>query len=204
MGEESSFDVLKTYLEARASFTSEELAFIRTKFIPITLRRGEFLQRAGEVARYTGFIAAGCMRKYAIDATGKEHIVTFAPETWWVVDGVSLTSGTPAQFFIDAIEDSNLLLIDPASHEQLVERVPGYAAAYRLGLQRAAAARDRRIVRTLSASARERYLEFLETYPSIAARVPQWMLASYLGVSAETVSRIRKALCQERGRSSAV
>jgi CRP-like cAMP-binding protein len=131
MGVKSSFDVLKTYLEARGSFTAEEFALLRTKFIPLTLRRGEFLQRAGAVAKYTGFIASGCARKYTIDTTGKEHIVAFAPETWWVADGISLTTGTPSQFFIDAIEDSDLLLIDPASHEQLVERVPGYEAAYR-------------------------------------------------------------------------
>ena len=142
MGRKSSFDVLKTYLEARGSFTAEEFAFLRTKFTALTLRRGEFLQRAGTLARYTGFVAWGCARKYAIDATGKEHIVAFAPETWWVADGVSLTTGTPSQFFIDAIEDSDLLLIDAASHEQLVERVPGYAAAYRRTLQRAAASRD--------------------------------------------------------------
>src|SRR5262245_56463259 len=137
MGEESSFDVLKTYLEGRASFTGEEFVFIRKKFIPLILRRGEFLQRAGELAKCTGFVAAGCMRKYVIDATGKEHIVSFAPETWWVADGVSLTSATPAQFFIDAIEDSNLLLIEPASHEELVEKVPGYAATYRKALESA-------------------------------------------------------------------
>jgi hypothetical protein len=86
-------------------------------------------------------------------------------------------------YFIDAIEDSDILLIDPPSHEQLVGRVPGYAAAFRMGLQRRAAAREERIVNTLSKSAEERYLDFLETYPSIVTRVPQWMLASYLGVS---------------------
>jgi len=204
MGRQSSFDVLKTYLEARGSFTAQEFAFIRTKFIPLSLSRGEFLQRSGTVAKYTGFVALGCARKYTIDAAGKEHIVAFAPETWWVADGVSLTTGTPSQFFIDAIEDSDLLLIDPASHEELVEKVPGYGVAYRRALQKAAAARDGRIARALSASARERYLEFLETYPSIVARVPQRMLASYLGVSPETVSRIRKALWQERGRESTV
>src|SRR5262245_8134302 len=204
MGEKASFDVLKTYLEIRASFTDAEFAFIRTMFNLLTLRRGEFLQRAGEVAKYTGFVAAGCMRKYLIDAAGKEHIVSFAPENWWVTDGVSLESGTPSQFFIDAIEDSDLLLIDPVSHEEIVGRVPGYAAAYRRGVSRAAAARDNRIARALSASPRERYLEFLEVYPSIAARVPQWMLASYLGVAPETISRIRNALARGRGRSSAV
>jgi len=203
MGQKSSFDVLKTYLETRGSFTAEEFAFLRTKFIPLTLRRGEFLQRAGAVAKYTGFVASGCARKYIIDATGKEHIVAFAPETWWVADGTSLTTGTPSEFFIDAIEDSDLLLIDPASHEQLVETISGYAAAYRKAVQKAAAARDARIARALSASARQRYLEFVETYPSIVARVPQRMLASYLGVSPETVSRIRKALSRARSPTEA-
>src|SRR5262245_62262463 len=124
MGRKSSFDVLKTYLEARGSFTAEEFAFLRTKFIPLTLRRGEFLQRAGTVAKYTGFVARGCARKYAIDSTCKEHIVAFAPETWWVADGVSLTTAMPSQFFIDVIDDSDRLLIYPASHDRLVDRIP--------------------------------------------------------------------------------
>ena len=129
-----------------------------------------------------------------IDETGKEHIISFAPETWWVTDGLSLASETPSQYFIEAVEESDVLLIDAPSHEQIVQRVPGIAAAYRRGLQRAAAARDERIARAMSGSARERYQEFLKTYPSIAARVPQWMLASYLGITPETVSRIRKDL----------
>ena len=120
----------------------------------------------------------------------------FAPETWWLADNTSLAAGSPSQYFIDAIEDSDLLLIDPASHEKLVEQIPGYAAAFRRGLQKHAAAKDQRIVKSLSTSAEERYLDFLKTYPSIATRVPQWMLASYLGVSPETVSRIRKNLSQ--------
>jgi len=112
-------------------------------------------------------------------------------------DNISLTEGTPSQYFIDAIEDSDVLLIDPPSHEKLVERIPGYAAAFRKGLQRRAAAREERIANTMSKSAEERYLDFLATYPSIVMRVPQWMLASYLGVSPETVSRIRKKLSRK-------
>ncbi len=192
----SGFDVLRAYLESRAAFTEQELAFVRSVFLAQSLRSGEFLQRGGEVARYAAFVAKGCLRSYVIDAKGKEHIVLFAPETWWLADNTSLTARSPSQYFIEAIEDSDLLLIDPASHEKLVEHIPGYAAAFRWGLQKHAAAEDQRIVKSLSTSSEERYLDFLKIYPSIATRVPQWMLASYLGVSPETVSRIRKNLSQ--------
>jgi CRP-like cAMP-binding protein len=155
------------------------------------------LQRAGEVPTYAAFVARGCLRSYVIDAKGKEHVVQFAPENWWLADSTSLTARTPTQYFIDAIEDSDLLVIDGPGHQHVIERVPGYAAALRAGLQRHAAAKDERIVKSLSASAEERYLTFMNTYPSIAQRVPQWMLASYLGVSPETVSRIRKSLSRK-------
>ena len=163
-------------------------------FLHRRLEAGEFLQRAGEVTRYAAFVATGCLRNYVIDAKGKEHIVQFAPETWWLADSTSLNNRTPSLYFIDAIEDSDVLMIDGPSHLALVEHVPGYGAAFRTGLQRHAAAKDQRIVSSLSASAEERYLEFLRVYPSIALRVPQAMLASYLGMTPETVSRIRKNL----------
>ena len=194
-----SFAVLKEYLAARGSISDTEFALIDSLFVPAQLRAREFAQRAGNVATHAIFVAKGCLRSYAIDAHGREHIIQFAPETWWLADAASLATGSPSSFYIDAIEDSELLLVDPAAHERIVESVPGYAAAFRRGLQRHAAAKDERIVRTLAASAEERYLEFLKTYPSIATRVPQRMLASYLGVSPETVSRIRRKL-SEQGR----
>ena len=190
----SSFDVLRAYLEARASFSSGDMDVVRRHFTPATLPAGEFLQRAGEVARQAAFVAAGCLRSYVIDADGKEHVVQFAPETWWLADGASLMTRTPSQYFIDAIEDSKLLLIDSPSQQQLVETVPGYAAAFRTGLQRHNAAKDQRIVSSLTTTAEERYVEFVARYPSLIQRVPQWMVASYLGVSPETISRIRKGL----------
>ena len=109
----------------------------------------------------------------------------------------SLNNRTPSPYFIDAIEDSEVLLLDGPSHLKLVDQVAGYAAAFRNGLQRHAAAKDQRIVSSLSASAEERYLEFLRVYPSIAQRVPQLMLASYLGMTPETISRIRKNLSRK-------
>jgi CRP-like cAMP-binding protein len=190
----SAFTVLRAYLEARATFSEADVEHVRRAFLFRRLAAGEFLQRAGDVVRHAAFIATGCLRNYVIDAKGKEHIVQFAPETWWLADATSLRDGTPTTFFIDAIEDSSVLLIDGRSHMDLLEHVAGYAAAFRAGLQKHVAAKDQRIVSNLSASAEERYLQFLETYPSIVLRVPQAMLASYLGMTPETVSRIRKNL----------
>ena len=193
----SEFHRLRAYLECRGTFTEEEFAFLEPLFLPRTLRAGEFLQRTGDGVTHAAFVATGCLRKYVLDAKGKEHIVQFAPENWWVGEGPGVAPGTPAQYFIDAVEDSHLLLFDAASHQRAIEHVPAYAAGFRDGLQRAAAAKEHQIINTLSMSAEERYEEFLKKYPSIAVRVPQFMLASYLGVSPETLSRIRKNRSRE-------
>ena len=192
----SAFGVLHTYLEARASFSdamiSKASCSARSTIdglaagdVPAAGRRHYPLRRVR---------GAGCLRNYVIDGKGKEHIVQFAPETWWLADSTSLNDGTPSMYFVDAIEDSEVLLIDGVSHQRLVDDIPGYAAAFRTGLQRHAAAKDQRIVSSLTATAEERYLEFLRVYPSIVQRVPQAMLASYLGMTPETLSRIRKNL----------
>jgi CRP-like cAMP-binding protein len=192
----SAFAVLRGYLDARATFSEGDFSTVRQAFIHRRLAAGEYLQRAGEVSRYAAFVAIGCLRNFVIDARGKEHIVQFGPETWWIADSISLSKGTPSAYFIEAVEDSELLLIDPAGQQHLIDRVPAYAASFRIGLQRHAAAKDQRIVSSLSATAEERYLEFLQTYPSIVQRVPQTMLASYLGMTPETLSRIRKNLAR--------
>lgn len=195
-GKSSAFDVLRRYLSERATFSEDDFAVVRRAFIDKRLDAGEFLQRGGDVTSHAAFVASGCLRNYVIDAKGKEHIVQFAPETWWLADSNSLNTRAPSQYFIDAIEDSELLLIDAPSHQGLVDNVAAYAASFRSGLQRHNAAKDQRIVSALSATAEERYLQFLATYPSIVRRVPQMMLASYLGITPETLSRIRKSLSQ--------
>lgn len=169
-----------------------QFELIQTVFTPKHLKKGEFLLREGEVAKYGAFVAKGCLRSYVIDNKGKEHIVQFAPENWWLTDLQSMINHVPTLYFMDAIEPTDVLLIDAPGHQELLATIPGYQAAFQTGRQNHAAAKDHRIIASLTATAEERYQNFLHTYPSIAQRVPQRMLASYLGISPETLSRIRK------------
>jgi CRP/FNR family transcriptional regulator, anaerobic regulatory protein len=191
------FDRFRAFCERSASFSEEEFAYMQGLLLPKTFRKGEYLLREGEVAKFGVFVANGCLRSYTIDSKGKEHILQFAPEDWWIGNLESAMTGKPSAYFIDAIEDTDVLLQDQFSFQSMM-KLPGFSTAFREGIQKSASAKDKRILESLSASAEERYIAFLHKYPSIAQRVPQHMLASYLGVSPETLSRVRKQMSRKK------
>ena len=193
------FDKLRAYCERHTTtITEEEYALMQSLFLPKKFKKGEFLLREGEISKYGAFVTRGCLRSYTVDTKGKEHIVQFAPEEWWIGNIESMRSGSPSAYFIDAIEDTEALLVDRPSFQKVIENVPAFASSFHTGIQKHANAKDQRIIASLSASAEERYTGFLQKYPSIAQRVPQHMLASYLGVSPETLSRIRKQMSRKK------
>jgi len=186
------FEVLLAYFERNFTLRAEDILIIKSILLPKTMKKGDFLLREGEVPKYGAFVCKGFLRSYLIDNKGKEHIIQFAPENWWISAKPDGTQQTPSSIFIDAIEDSEVLLIDRAGHITLMEKIPGYTASFLSGMQKRGEAKEKRIVHSLAATAEERYNDFLQTYPNIVQRIPQHMLASYLGITPETVSRIRR------------
>lgn len=174
--------------------TAEQLRAIEALFEPRLLVRHEVLVRADEVARVGAFVARGCLRSFVVDAKGKEHVIQFAPENWWISDQNSLSRREPAQFTIDAVEDSEVLLFDATFFRKLSQLTPAFTEFFHRLLQNNVRTLQRRLVLTLSASAEQRYVDFGQTYPTLARRLPQRMIASYLGVTPESLSRIRREL----------
>jgi CRP-like cAMP-binding protein len=139
-----------------------------------------------------GFVTRGLFRTYVIDASGNERFIRFSPEGGWIGDLQSATTGTPNSYFFEAIEPSEALVFDMPSFERLLRLDPEQGRSFRMGLQRSREAMERRIAMALHASAEERYADFVTRHPALALRVPQRMLASYLGMTPETLSRVRR------------
>ncbi len=185
------FDKLRDHVSKLIPLSNDEFPICTSLLIPKRIRKGMYLVQEGEVSRYLAFVTTGCLREYAIDKKGEEHIIQFAPEGWWITDLYSFLTGKPGEHFIDALEDSDGLMLDSASYERLCITVPKFERYFRILLQNNYVATHRRLLASLSLSAEERYLQMLQDYPTIIQRVAQRHIASYLGITPEALSRIR-------------
>ena len=188
------FSLLRANIEKRVRLTDDEFEVCTKFFTAKTIRKHQFLLNEGDVCRYIGFVKSGCMREYTIDNKGIEHIIQFAIEDWWVSDLNSYLSGLPATYNIDALQNSEVLLLEKSAREELLDSCPKMERFFRLLIEANHVTTHQRIADSLSASAEERYLKFIKTYPKLFEIVPQNQIASYLGITPQSLSRIRKEL----------
>jgi len=188
------FEILFSKVEEKISLNEAEKEICRSLFIPKKLRKRQYILQQDDVCKNLIFVEKGLLRSYSVDEKGNEHILQFAPEGWWIADLFSFFTGENSAYNIDAIEDSELLLITNPAIEQLYERVPKFERYFRILTQNNMVAMQKRLTSELSSSAEEKYLKLISAYPNIVARVPQHMIASFLGLTPETLSRIRKKI----------
>jgi CRP-like cAMP-binding protein len=184
----------KKYIQDKTKITNEQFDLISGNLVLKKIKKDSMLLREGDVCSQVFFVAKGLLRAYTIDSFGKEHIIQFGPEHSWVSDRNSFYFNLPSMFYIDAIEDSEIVFINKEFYEKSEQIIPGFNSFSVMILHNFIRFMQKRISLLLGATAEQRYLDFIELYPNLTLRVPQWMIASYLGITPESLSRVRKEL----------
>ena len=189
------FELLFEKFAEKIELTEEEKELSRSFFIPKKLRRKQYLLQEGDVCKYVAFVEKGLLRSFTVDDKGHEHITQFAFEGWWIADQVSFLTGEPSEYNIEALEDCELLLLTKQAEDEMLEKIPKFERYFRILLQNNLIATQKRLASSLSQTAEEKYNELISVCPdTLPKRIPQHMLASFLGISPETFSRIRKQM----------
>lgn len=194
------FEIFRKYISEKALLTDEEFKAIEAVSRDKKLRRRQYLLQEGDIWKLNAFVCKGLLRSYTVDSKATEHIMQFAPENHWTGDRESLMTGNPSRYNIDAIEDSELILIGKQDFDRLCKSIPALNDVVNTVLQKSFIVSQERIHANITYSAEEKYQNFLHRFPNIINRVPQHMIASYLGISAETLSRVRKNAVQKQNR----
>jgi len=186
------FESFADYLREKAGVTDEELKLLRNVAIEKRLRKRQYLLQEGDVSHYNSFIVKGCLRLYRVGKDGTEYILKFGIENWWMSDYESFNSGLPSKSNIDALENCELILIKKEDFDHLFNTIPNLKNLRAKLDNRSFDASQNRILSNISDTAEEKYSNFMKSYPDIYNRVPLHMIASFLGLSRETLTRIRQ------------
>jgi CRP-like cAMP-binding protein len=187
------YDALVTYFSSYTSnpLTGEEIDLIQRFFTLKKFRKRQYFLQEGEVCRHSAFIVKGAMRQYNVSEKGEEHIIKLFVENWWASDYESVIKKTPSIYFIDAWEDTEVLIVEKKDLVYLLGRIPALVEWIRKLDQNFVIDSERRISASIRLTAEERYYDLEKKYPEFIQRFPQHIIASYLGINRETLSRIR-------------
>jgi CRP-like cAMP-binding protein len=187
---------LINYFENFLPLTEEEKLFVQEVFKERKIKRRQYILQEGEICKYNTFVLEGCFRMYFVDEKGKEHNLQFAIENWWIGDIGSFHSEEPSKLYIEALENSVILQIEKQDQLKLFVDYPKFNRIFRVFTENALVSTQRRILQNISSTAEERYLDFLKRYPHFFNRISNVQIASYLGVTPEFLSTIRKKIAQ--------
>jgi len=185
------YDLILKNISRFITLTPEEEHYFTSILKLKKLKKKQYLLQEGDTVRNEFFVNKGCLRTYSIDEKGLEHVIQFAIEDWWIGDMYSFITQTPARYTIDAIEDSEILCLEKNALEELYIKIPKFEKFFRHLLQNAFVSLQERITGNLSQPADERYCTFITKYPNMEKRLPLKQIASYLGITPESLSRIR-------------
>jgi len=186
------------YLNKYVDLTSDEETLLLSKSVARTYLKNQYIVQQGDICNSVNFIISGCTKTFFMDAEGQEHVIMFSIEEWWTSDLGSFASQTPSDFNVQCIENTQLIQFTYQHLETLYVEIPKLERFFRKLVERAFVASQKRIIRNFSLDAKERYKIFENTYPRINQRVPQYMIASYLGISKEFLSKIKSQLINEQ------
>lgn len=187
------FDYINRYVK----LTPEEASIIERNIVYRKYKKGQYIVQHGDVCNYQSFVISGCTKTFYTDEEGQEHIVLFSVEDWWLSDIGSFITQSPGDFTIQCIEPTELIMFSYDASEYLYEKIPKLERFFRQVLERGLVATQKRLIRNFSLSAKERYVYFRNQYPHIEKRIPQYMVASYLGITKEFLSKIKAQLLIE-------
>lgn len=191
------YSSINDYVRKRIHISDDELSYFNELLNLQCYKKKEFLLQPGEICRFEGYIIKGCVRTYYIHEQGLDVDLSFAIEDWWIGDIASFSQQTPSQLYIQALEDTQVLTIHFESKENLFKKIPAFERLFRLMIQKTHETMMHRFIAHISEPAETRYLHFLKKYPKIPARVPQHLIAAYLGISPEFLSKIKARMLKK-------
>ena len=198
MDKHDKFSKLKAHFAETDFFSDEEFEKLISFFTVTTIKKKEFFNNQGNLCRHLAFVNSGCLRAFHTDDKGDEFTMYFAFLNWWVGDKTSFYSGTPSRFSVQALEDSEIFYADKTKWEIALDEIPAFEKWYRVKTRKSYEATQQKIIDTQTETAEQKYLKLLKNAPDIVQRIPQYYIASYLGIKPQSLSRIRKNISKPK------